>query len=86
MSREPFTVARGTTMGAPGLPQLLILVLGLGVLAVESAGVALLVDLLRGPRPVQAPGERLLIGGVVSLIIVVGVAAAATFLALSAPK
>jgi hypothetical protein len=40
-------------MGAIGLPELLMLVLGLGALVVESAGAALLVDLIRNPGSIE---------------------------------
>jgi hypothetical protein len=93
-------------MGAIGLPELLMLVLGLGALVVESAGVALLVDLIRNPGSMQprrassshpaAPtptidgsthrAERLVIAGLVGLLIMVGLATVATWLALSAPR
>ena len=52
-------------MEASGLPELLILVLGLGVLVVESAGVALLCQLLRHPSP-RSPGQPHRYSGAVS--------------------
>lgn len=93
-------------MEATALPELLILVLGIGVCVVGVRGVSLLVELVRHrpswPTPATAdpsgvlrtlasvgPGKGaatpLLVAVVVSLLLLVGVAAIATYVVLSEP-